>query len=41
VGVPEVGHVRPLRDVEPDEEPVAIRPQIGLEFTKPLDSDCI
>ncbi len=41
VGVPQMGHVLPLRDVEADEEPVPLRPESLLELAKALDSDCV
>jgi hypothetical protein len=36
VGVAEVGHVCGLGDVEPDEEPLPIRPQGRLQFPEAL-----
>jgi hypothetical protein len=41
VGQADLGHVLRLGDVDPDEEPIPIRPQICLQFAKALDSDCI
>jgi hypothetical protein len=41
VGEADLGHVLGLRDVDPDQEPVALGAEVLLEFTKALDSDCI
>jgi len=41
VGEPDLGHVLDLRDVDPDQEPLPLGPEIRLQFPKALDSDCI
>jgi hypothetical protein len=41
VGEADLGHVLPLRDVDPNQEPVPSRPEIRLQFPKALDSDGI
>jgi hypothetical protein len=41
VGETDLGHVLGLRDVDPHEEPVALGPEVRLQFPKALDSDCI
>jgi hypothetical protein len=37
----DLGHMLGLGDVDPHQEPVPLRAEVLLQFTKALDSDCI